>query len=175
MGRWIKSSWMMMAIAVVMIGPLAGAPRQAVAVTDQEIAEMNMQEGRVEDGRDQPSTVDDQQGISSLIGRLAVSLGVVFGLIALVMWIARRYLPQAAKGRRAGSIEILATRPLGARKHLMLVRVRDRTVLLGVTAQSIQMLTEMDQEPASWDETATDAGMDVGERVSDGTTSLGVS
>jgi flagellar biogenesis protein FliO len=42
----------------------------------------------------------------------------------------------------------------------MLVRVRDKTVLLGVTPQSMQFLTDIDCGAAAWEEAAVQSGLD---------------
>lgn len=143
------------------------APTTALSqLTDHDIATLNETSAQVVevDGEADPP------GLAALIGRLVLSLGVVLALMAGVLWLARRYLPQAGKGKRGQSIEILASRSVGPRKNLLLVRVRDRTVLLGVTAQQIRMLTEMDNESLDWREAATASGI---EAPTLGTTGLG--
>ena len=53
----------------------------------------------------------DAPTLSGMLGKLTVSMGVVFALMAGVVWAARRYLPQGVKNAHASQgIEILATR-----------------------------------------------------------------
>ena len=82
--------------------------------------------------------------IVSLLGRLAVSLAVVFGLMAL----AARALKKrglGSSGSTPGSrIEVLARQALGRTSSVQLVRVAGRTLVLGVTEQQVQVLGEAD-------------------------------
>jgi flagellar biosynthetic protein FliO len=146
------------------------APRAAWALTDQDIATLQIDPPR-ELPRNVPGNVPSLSGI---LARLGLALGVVFGLMGLVVWLARKYLPQAASSRRGGAIEILASRPIGARRSLMLVRTQGKTLLLGVTPQSIQALSELEDAAADWHEAAWQAGLEgaAAAPAAAGTTSL---
>lgn len=83
--------------------------------------------------------------------RMFASLFFVLGLIVLAAWLFRRYGPRTiAQGGRGDAIHIVGSRPLGGRRSLMLVRVRGQTLLLGVTPQSIQCLTEIHELDGEW-------------------------
>jgi len=84
--------------------------------------------------------------------RMVAALLFVLGVIALGAWLLKRYAPgAAARGAAKGDvIRIVATRLLGGRRSLMLVRVRGQTLLLGVTPQSIHCLTEIQEVEGEW-------------------------
>lgn len=75
--------------------------------------------------------------------RLLGALGMILGLILLLYAGSRRglrWLPKA----RGGAIQILETRPLGPKKSLCLVQVRGRELLLGVSAERVELLCQLD-------------------------------
>lgn len=74
--------------------------------------------------------------------QLWAGLAIVMALILLLYAAARRWLQWPA-GARSGIIKIRETRPLGPKKSLCLVRVRDRELLLGVTGDRIELLCDM--------------------------------
>jgi flagellar protein FliO/FliZ len=80
----------------------------------------------------------------SLAGGLQLWAGmaIVMALILLLYAAARRWLRWPAGGR-AGIIQVRETRPLGPKKALYLVKVRDRELLLGVTGERIELLCDM--------------------------------
>jgi flagellar protein FliO/FliZ len=70
------------------------------------------------------------------------ALGVVVGLLLLFYAASRKgfgILPRP----KDGQIQMLETRALGGKKFLCLVRVRDRELLLGVSNERIDCLTEL--------------------------------
>lgn len=86
----------------------------------------------------------------ALLFRLVVSLGVVFGLMALAAKGARRVGlggASSAGGRRRGApIEVVARHQIGRRASVALVRAGGRGLVLGVTDQSVTLLAETDSE-----------------------------
>ncbi len=79
------------------------------------------------------------------------ALAVVVGLLLLFYAASRKgfgILPRT----RDGQIRMLETRPLGGKKFLCLVRVRDQELLLGVSNERIECLTQL---PASEADFAT--------------------
>jgi len=81
--------------------------------------------------------------VLGMLGRLLVSLVVVFGLMALAARAARRRGLTGAGGSTT-RIEVLARQGLGRTSSVQLVRVAGRTLVLGVTEQSVQVLGEAD-------------------------------
>ncbi len=80
----------------------------------------------------------------ALLGRLAVSLAVVFALMA----VAGKVLRKRGLGTRGSTatsrIEVLARQGLGRTSSVQLVRVGGRTLVLGVTETSVSVLGEAD-------------------------------
>lgn len=71
--------------------------------------------------------------------KMLAALGVVVGLLLLFYAASRRgfgFLPQ----NKSEIIQILETRPLGGRKFLCVVKVRDEEILLGMTHDRIENL-----------------------------------
>lgn len=69
--------------------------------------------------------------------RLSLSLILVIVAIFFVAWLARRSGLIRAKGQ---AIHIIATQSLGARNSLVVIEVDQQRLLLGVTAQQINLL-----------------------------------
>ena len=83
--------------------------------------------------------------VVTLLGRLLVSLAVVFALMAVAARVARRRGLGGSRGTSpATRIEVLARHGLGRSSSVQLVRVAGRTLVLGVTDASVQVLGEAD-------------------------------
>jgi flagellar protein FliO/FliZ len=82
--------------------------------------------------------------VVALLGRLAVSLAVVFALMAVAGRLLRRR-GLGTRGTTATSrIEVLARQGLGRTSSVQLVRVAGRTLVLGVTETNVSVLGEAD-------------------------------
>jgi flagellar biogenesis protein FliO len=98
------------------------------------------------------SNTDAHVSIFSLLGRLLISLFIVL----MVLWVLAQILrkkgmpgSRGAGGRGARrQVDVLARQSLGKGQTLVTVRLDDRIVLLGVTAQSITTLSDLD--PAAY-------------------------
>ncbi len=82
--------------------------------------------------------------VLGMLGRLLVSLVVVFGLMALAARAVRRRGLTGDGTCATTRIEVLARQGLGRTSSVQLVRVAGRTLVLGVTEQSVQVLGEAD-------------------------------
>ena len=76
--------------------------------------------------------------------KMGGALLVVLGAIATTAYLAKRFVP-ARFGLKHSPIKILATSYLGAKKEIALIEVGDRFLLVGITANQISLLTEMDK------------------------------
>lgn len=82
--------------------------------------------------------------VVALLGRLAVSLAVVFALMAVAGKVLRRR-GLGTRGTTATSrIEVLARQGLGRTSSVQLVRVGGKTLVLGVTETAVSVLGEAD-------------------------------
>jgi flagellar biosynthetic protein FliO len=93
----------------------------------------------------------------ALVARALGSLAGVVALIALLALLFRRLRvpgPARAATRRLRSVERL---DLGGRRELRVVRAGGRTLVLGVTEQRIDLLTELDDVPGEGAEASPSA------------------
>ena len=70
------------------------------------------------------------------------SLVVVIGVIVVLGWLYRR--SRNFGSANADTINVLATRMLGAKERLMLIEVADKQLLVGMTASQVQTLHVFD-------------------------------
>lgn len=101
----------------------------------------------------------DTPSLGEMLPRLFLSMGVVIIVMAIAARALRdRKLPgsdlltgSSGKGKRldarraAGLVQVLARHGLGRNASVQVVRAGDRVLVLGVTEQNIQVLTELDQ------------------------------
>ena len=80
--------------------------------------------------------------MSAALTSFGVLLLVVLS-IPLVLWLVKR-LSQLPAGRANGMLSIAATLSVGPREQIAVVKVGERAMLVGITSQSIQLLTELD-------------------------------
>jgi len=90
--------------------------------------------------------------------RMLAALAFVVGLIVLLAYLFRRFAPRSIGQGRSDVIRVVATKMLGGRRSLMLVRVRGQTLLLGLTPQAIQCLTEIHDLEGEWAQSPEGAG-----------------
>ncbi|MBN1142155.1 MAG: FliO/MopB family protein [Deltaproteobacteria bacterium] len=84
-------------------------------------------------------------GFSDAGVRLLVGLGLVVGTILLLLALSRRGM-KFFPGARGGQIKIVEMRGLGPRKSLCLVEVRGEELLLGVSADRIELISSWHRE-----------------------------
>lgn len=84
-------------------------------------------------------TVAKEPSLFTASLKMLAALGVVIGLLLLFYAASRRgfgFLPQ----NKSEIIQIIETRPLGGRKFLCVVKIRDEEILLGMTPDRIEHL-----------------------------------
>jgi flagellar protein FliO/FliZ len=93
----------------------------------------------------QPVLAADSPTEPSLLGsslKMVAALAVVCGILLLFYAASRKgfgVLPQ----KKGGLIKVLETRPLGGRKFLCVVRVRNEELLLGLSNDRIECLSKL--------------------------------
>jgi flagellar protein FliO/FliZ len=93
----------------------------------------------------QPVFAADSIAEPSLLGsslKMLAALGIVIGLLLLIYAASRKgfgFLPQ----KKTGLIQVLETRPLGGRKFLCVVKVRGQEMLLGLSNDRIECLSQL--------------------------------
>lgn len=95
-------------------------------------------------------TPSSTPGTFDLILNMFAGLALVLALIAATAWLLRRYGVDKIVPGKNDSIRILSSKSLGNRRSLFLVRVRGQTLLLGVTPQNINTLTEVQEMEGEW-------------------------
>lgn len=81
--------------------------------------------------------------------RMLLALAGIIGVIVAAAWGARR-LGLASSARRGAedAVRILSRTALDPRKSVVVLAVRERVLVVGVTPTEIRLLTELGGEPA---------------------------
>ena len=82
----------------------------------------------------------DTQLLVQSIGSLLLVLAILLAMVFAARWLMQRR-PQG--GRRLRFLEAMA---LGSRDKILLIEVDGKSLLLGVTAHNIRLLTELDAQ-----------------------------
>ncbi len=83
-------------------------------------------------------------GSGLLILKLALSLGLVVGLILMLQKAARKWGRALGAGSGPEAIRLLTQRSVGPRLSLAVIEVRGRTLLVGISPQGIQKVADLD-------------------------------
>jgi flagellar protein FliO/FliZ len=77
---------------------------------------------------------------------MAVALLLILAVILLAYWMLKRFGPKLGLGgaSKGQTLRVEGHLTLGPRKNIMVVRFLNRLLVLGVTDQSINLLTEVD-------------------------------
>lgn len=92
-----------------------------------------------------PVLAAEGPGEPSLLGatiKMLAALAVIIGLLLLFYAGSRRGFGVLPK-KRDGLIKVVETRPLGGRKFLCVVRVRGQELLLGLSNERIETLSQL--------------------------------
>lgn len=91
------------------------------------------------------------------IVKMVVALACIVGLIYGVVYVLKRLLPGAGGvgGERLG-IQVLSQINVGSRQRIAVIRVQDRTLVVGVTEGSINTLAELTPPDAAAKKEADD-------------------
>lgn len=77
---------------------------------------------------------------------MAWPLGVILGIIGLIAWAVRRWMPKSTGLGGGGLITVLARHYLSPKQSLCLIRLGRRVLLIGVTPETIRAVAEIDRE-----------------------------
>ena len=81
-------------------------------------------------------------GSSSTASGIAMGFTLLLLMFAAAFWLIRK--TQQPRSNSLGALEVLAAQSIGPAQQLQLVRVGDRTLLLGVCPQSITLLLNVE-------------------------------
>jgi flagellar biosynthetic protein FliO len=89
----------------------------------------------------------ENPGVVGAMVKMISALALVIALVYGALYMLRRLMGRRLKGSGGnGSLEVLETTYVGQHKAISLVRVGQRSVLVGVTESQITTLTELDVE-----------------------------
>jgi len=80
---------------------------------------------------------------SGMLTRVGLGLVLVLGILGGVLFLYKKATRGSLRGGSRTGIELVTQRSLGQRSSLAVVRVGDETMLLGITANQINMLSHL--------------------------------
>lgn len=71
-----------------------------------------------------------------------------FGVVIVLAYISTKYLGSkySVRNSKSENIKIIERMPVAQDKSLMIIKSAGKTLLIGVTAQHIEMITELDED-----------------------------
>jgi flagellar protein FliO/FliZ len=85
--------------------------------------------------------------MEGIVLRMVLSLSAVLALMAALLFLVRRFvLPGTGPVRMPVQVEVLGRRSLQPKKSIVVVRVAGKVLVLGLSEQGMQALTELTQE-----------------------------
>lgn len=119
--------------------PIRSENRQANAALPLPTGRsMSLSRPRVDDDPE-PVAQSSHSAVASVIGSLAIVLGLFFVLV----WATRRTAPTGTNLLPTEVLEPLGRAPLAARQQMQLIRLGNRLILLSVTPQGAETLAEV--------------------------------
>jgi flagellar protein FliO/FliZ len=100
-----------------------------------------------------------ETGMASTGLRTVSSLVLIIALMFVLAWALKRYGPMA-KAKKSFGLDILGQVSLGARVNLALIRVGRSVLLVGVTANQVSLLKDM--EEGAFEKSLSQAQQDTG-------------
>lgn len=119
--------------------PVSGTSAADTASRNDEPLPLAAPSGTFEPGR----SPREPRAAGHVVVTVLSSLAVVLGLFFLLVWFLRRVLPRASSSLPREVLEPLGRVPLNARQHMQLVRVGSKLLLLFVSPQGAETLTEI--------------------------------
>jgi flagellar biosynthetic protein FliO len=98
-------------------------------------------------GSDAVEAPASDPSLTAAVVKMVSALAVVIAVVYAALYALRKLMGRknGARGGR-GSLELLETTYVGQRQSISLVRVGERSVLVGVTERQISTLTELDAD-----------------------------
>lgn len=79
---------------------------------------------------------------------ITTAISVLAALLLFLLWLSKRVQSGFGMGRSNRCLQVVDRLPVGEKRAILLVRVRDREILIGSTPASISTLFELDELPA---------------------------
>ncbi|MCX2780115.1 flagellar biosynthetic protein FliO [Microbulbifer thermotolerans] len=95
-----------------------------------------------------PTSANAGEAVSgmALLGKTALVLAALIGLILLCGWLLRR-LGTTGQGGANPTLNIVASRPVGPRERVVVVEIEDTWLVLGVGGGSVSKLHQLPAPP----------------------------
>ena len=81
-----------------------------------------------------------------MMSKVALGLFVVLALILLFAYFAKRFFKFSPSRKSQGRMRVLETMPLGGKRMIQIIKVNERHLVVGVTGERIELLTELPEE-----------------------------
>lgn len=140
------------ALGLAVLCVLLGAPARAGAAdpSGAAAAKEAAGEGVVDGGilgtrpasRARPAA-EAAAGGAGMALQLVLAFGAIAAVLGGVLWALKRFSPGGIAASNSRLVEVLARTPVGPKQAVVLLRVGPRIVLLGVTPDAIQPITEI--------------------------------
>jgi flagellar protein FliO/FliZ len=99
----------------------------------------------------------------ALLGKTALALGLVLVCVLVCGWVARRL---GTRPLTPGKVmRVVSSTSLGQREKVVIVEVQGKWLILGVTAQQVSALSQMDAPPAEPESVSVITGNTFAERL----------
>jgi len=81
-----------------------------------------------------------------VLSKVILSLFIVLVLIFAFTWVLKRLSRFSGRNAAKGGLKVVESLPLGGRRMIQVVRVHDKNLVIGVTGERIELLTELNDE-----------------------------
>ena len=140
--------WLLAAVALVLCAACAEAQNATAKKADAPAETRPFAGETAGDLVKSPDKTGEENAPSYLPGlesvlRMVLWLAVLVVFIYAAVWLMRKYVPAARGMFGAGTLKIVGRLHVAARQSILLVKVGDRFVMVGVTAGSMTALTEI--------------------------------
>jgi flagellar biosynthetic protein FliO len=84
--------------------------------------------------------------VASTALQMLTALGIVLGGLFFIVYLMKRFLKRDAAGTKKQLIKIVASQYIGIKKNIALVEVPGAILVVGVTNESISLLTKIEDK-----------------------------
>jgi len=88
----------------------------------------------------------DNASQGNMLSNVIYALMAVMALIFVAAWLLKRFYPMGGKRSGYRKMKVLESLPLGRKRMLQVLKVYDRTLVIGVTSDRIDLLTEISED-----------------------------
>lgn len=81
-----------------------------------------------------------------LLSRVIPALALVLILVGITLWVIKRFFRRGGRAGGSSGLRVVYSLPLGGKRMIQVVRVYGRTLVIGVTGEHVELLTELTEE-----------------------------